>query len=358
MRRTHWPVVLKCSCTMVAVLVSTLQSFAQATDKQPQTSSRTVAVKEVLSWLPGDTETVVAANGPFPFPDFDSLERNDSEQQLPFSELEARMRSLPLGLFDLKNGGLAKRLKGKEATLAVEGSRHFRPPAALGGMRYEGCEIVAFSPAISLDRASFLRNAAASAVRFEEIAGLKIAVFEEQQENDVWTTFVGFPRNNIVLVATNKDYLRTVLMRMGNASGPRALPADLPEWTYVNTSATVWGLRHYQKVNADLDPTSPFSGKKAANVPDDLAVGLGFWFEPAGRMAHVIYLSASKDARQVVQSYLSLADAESASPEELQIRLRERAPNVIEGTVELPAAEVFSRFLFGLLAMLGHAVYL
>ena len=125
------------------------------------------------------------------------------------------MRILPLGLFELKNGGLAKRLKGKEVTLAVEGSRQFRPPAALGGLRYEGCEIMVFNPAITLDRASFMRDATATEVRSENIAGLKVAVFEELQENDVWTTFVGFPRNNIVLVATNKDYLRTVLVRNG-----------------------------------------------------------------------------------------------------------------------------------------------
>jgi hypothetical protein len=358
MTRTHCPLVLKCLFTMAALFVSTLQSFGQATDTQPQTGSRQVGLKEVLSWLPGDTESVMAANGPFPFPDSGGLEWNDSEQQLPFAELELRMRILPLGLFDLKNGGLAKRLKGKEVTLAVEGSRHFRSPAALGGVRYEGCEIIVFNSAIILDRASFMRNAAATAVRSENVAGLKVTVFEELQENDVWTTFVGFPRNNTVLVATNADYLRTVLVRMAHASEPRALPEDLPEWKYVNTSAPVWGLRHYQRLNADLDPTSPFSGQHAANVPDDSAVGLGFWFEPVGRMAHVIYISANKDARQVLQSYLGLADAESASPRELQLRLRELAPSVIEGSVELSPAEVFSRFLLGLLAMLGRAVYL
>ena len=355
--RTRWPLVLKCSCTM-ALFVSTLQSFGQATDRQPKTGSGRMTAKELLSWLPDDTETVIAANGPFAFPDFAGLEWNDSEQQLPLAELEARMRSLPLGLFDLKNGGLAKGLKGKEVTLAVEGSRHFRPPAALGGMRYEGCEIIVFNPAITLDRASFMRNATATAVRSENIAGLKVTVFEEPQEDNVWTTFVGFPRDNTVLVATNADYLRTVLLRMAHASEPRALPGDLAEWKYVNTGTPVWGLRHYQRLNADLDPTSPFSGQHAANVPDDSAVGLGFWFEPAGRMAHVIYMSASKDARQVLQSYLGLADAESASPRELQLRLRELAPSVIEGSVELSPAEVFSRFLFGLLAMLGRAVYL
>jgi hypothetical protein len=80
----------------MALFVSTLQSFGQATDRQPKTGSGRMTAKELLSWLPDDTETVIAANGPFAVPDFAGLEWNDSEQQLPLAELEARMRSLPL----------------------------------------------------------------------------------------------------------------------------------------------------------------------------------------------------------------------------------------------------------------------
>jgi hypothetical protein len=60
--------------------------------------------------------------------------------------------------------------------------------------------------------------------RFENVAGVRIAVIKEEVENDTWTTLVAFPRSNIVLVATNMDYLRRVLARIGGATGPRALP--------------------------------------------------------------------------------------------------------------------------------------
>jgi hypothetical protein len=161
-----------------------------------------------------------------------------------------------------------------------------------------------------------------------------------------------------VLVATDANYLHAVLARMRGASGPRALPETLPEWKYVNTRAPAWGLRHYQRQEASLDPTSPFGGQHAANVPDDLAVGLAFWFEPVVRkMATVTYLSANKNASQILQSYVSMADAESASPREFQTRLRRPTPGVIEGSVTLTLTEALDRLLFGLFAMLGHAVY-
>jgi hypothetical protein len=240
----------------------------------------------------------------------------------------------------------------------LEGSRHLRPPAALGQMRYEGCEIAVFDPTITLERDSFMTDTVGSVARFEEIAGVKIAVFREQQEDDVWTTFVGFPRSNIVLVATNADYLRVVLTRMGGATGPRALPETLAEWKYVNTSAPAWGLRHYQRSQARLDPTSPFAGLNAASVSDKMAIGLTYWFEPAERrMATVAYLSGSGNAGQILQDYLGVADAGFASPREFQIQLRQPTPGVIEGSLALSQKESFARFLFGLLAMLGHAVY-
>jgi hypothetical protein len=351
-----WPIqcrlVVKSSSTIATLFLCAIPCISQIRAKQPQPTSQQTGLKEVLSWLPDDTETVIGANGPLPLPDFDRLRGDDSGQpQLSSAELEQRMRILPLGLFGLRNGGLREHLKGKALTLEVEGARHFRQPSALGNMLYEGCEVAVFGSAITLDRDSFLKNAATSTVRFEDIAGVRIAVFEEQEENDVWTTFIGFPRTNIVVVATNADYLRAVLERMGGASGPRALPETLPEWKYVNTLAPVWGLRHYRKQEADLDPTSPFSGD------DTLAVGLAFWFEPAvRRMATVTYLSANTNASQILQDYLSMADAKSASPQEFQIRLRRPASSVIEGSVTLSLKEGLDRFLFGLMAMLGHAV--
>jgi hypothetical protein len=94
-------------------------------------------------------------------------------------------------------------------------------------------------------------------------------------------------------------------------------------------------------------------------VLDDQAVGVSFWFEPAAsRVATVSYLSSNGNARQILQDYLGVEDAQTASPQEFQIRLRQPAPGVVQGSVTLSSFESFGRLYLGLLSMLGHAVYL
>ena len=265
----------------------------------------------------------------------------------------------PLDLLNFKNGGLGELLKGKTISLAIEGSRRFRPPRALGLMRYEGCLVLVFGPAVSLDRAAFMKAATKSAIRFEESAGTRIALFEEQSENDTWATFVGLPRANVVVVATNLDYLRTLLRRMLGATGTRALPQDLAEWKHVDTNALVWGLRHYQKQNAQLDPSSPLQGQNTANFPDPSAVGVTFSFSRAvERKATVDYLSGNGDARHILSGFLMMEDAATAAPREFQMRLRQPAAGVLEASIDLTATEAVQRLLFGLMAMVGHAIYL
>jgi hypothetical protein len=75
-------------------------------------------------------------------------------------------------------------------------------------------------------------------------------------------------------------------------------------------------------------------------------------------MVTVNYLSSNGEARQILSDHLMLADSESASPREFQIRLRQREPGVVEGTASLSKTEAFYHLWFGLSAMLGHAVYI
>jgi phage tail protein X len=83
-----------------------------------------------------------------------------------------------------------------------------------------------------------------------------------------------------------------------------------------------------------------------------------FWIEPAKRTATVNYLSTNSQAREILSAHLGLADAATAFPRELQVSLRQSAPDVTEGVVPLSQVELFYRALFGLMGMLGHAVYL
>ena len=235
------------------ILVAVAASFYFA---RPRPAAQQSNLNQVLGWLPVDTETVLAANGPFAW-DPSALSNDSPSQERPTAtELEMQSRMFPLGLLNFKNGGLGEFVKRKSVSLAVEGSRRFRPPRALGLMRYEGCLIKVFIPTVSLDGAAFMRAAANSAVRFEAHNGTRIAVFEEKSEDDTWNTFVGLPHSNVAVVATNLDYLIASLDRMRGTPGTRAIPPNLSEWKHVDTNAPVWGMRVYQKQGADPDPSS------------------------------------------------------------------------------------------------------
>ena len=96
---------------------------------------------KIMSWLPADTETVTVARGPFVFPSM-VFENDAKDRAISDKELAQDFEELPLTLLRLKNGLLSKHLQGKRIALALEGARHFRSPAGLGMMPYEGCSIV------------------------------------------------------------------------------------------------------------------------------------------------------------------------------------------------------------------------
>jgi len=124
-------------------------------------------------------------------------------------------------------------------------------------MLYQGCTIIVLSSLRApLDFQTFRKRAGKRVKTVEEFGGRSISVFEEGVEDDIWTTYVAFPSPNVVVIATDHDYLHTVLTQMRRGPNTRAVPPELPEWKYVNTGAAVWGIRHYRNENAESDPTS------------------------------------------------------------------------------------------------------
>jgi hypothetical protein len=252
---------------------------------------------------------------------------------------------------------LKKYAKGEKILLALEGSRHFRAPSGLGEGPFQGCAIAIFADDITARANSFLKDSSATALRTEQIEGQQVTVFQEKREQDVWTTFVAFPKANVAVAATDEKYLQDVLARLAGKRGPRALPEDLPEWKYVNSHAAFWALRHYDNVGAEADPTSPFGGKKAANIPDDQAIGLTFSFDPAiSKTATVTYLSGNANILQNVRKNLFPIETEPGA-REMHIRYGQMGSGAVEGAYDLEHIESAEIFVFVLETLLGHAIY-
>src|SRR5260370_12078423 len=170
-----------------------------ATHETTQTSASN-GLKQVLSWLLADTETIAVARGPFVLA---GRSGQDETQDHAVSDQELRryFEDLPLALFHFNDGLLSARLKSKQIVLGVEGSRHFRAPADLGETPFEGAAIAVFADELGDDVSSFIRETRKVALLVEHIRGQHVPVFQEKLENDTWTTLVAFPNKHVVLVA-------------------------------------------------------------------------------------------------------------------------------------------------------------
>jgi hypothetical protein len=315
-----------------------------------------VTASQVLSWLPANTETLLTARGPLLLPNSQALSFEDRRTKA--QDLQQVFGGLTLGLFSAGNGGLEKRLEGKKILFAAQGSRAFRSPKDLGELLYEGCAIAIFADDLGAIPETFMKDAGKNALRIDEIESHKVAVFQEKMEQDVWTTFVAFPMKNIVIVATNQDYLSEVLARMRAPRMTRAFPETLAEWKYVDTQVEFWGVRHFDKYQSQLDPTSPFGGRKSANLPDEQAIGLTYQCDPSKELkATLVYLSGDKSGIRKIEEKRFPVSSEAESTAGLHIEYREIEPGAIQTRYDLSRLRPLSWFMFVFMAQLGHAVY-
>lgn len=350
--------IVKAAFIFFAAAFWAFECNAQSDVARPRAGDSRVSFSKAISWLPADTETLIVANGPFSIPPPESETDEARNRPLSKDEINEMFEALPVGLVGLPEG-LIEKLNGRKAAFAMEGSRHFRSPSGLGEMPYEGCDIVVFTGDVASLGDAFMNDSKNFATKFEEIEGQRVAEFRAKLEEDVWTTLVAFPRPNVLIVATSRDYLRDVLARIGGATGPRALPDDLPEWKYINIHDHCWGLRHYDKSQANLDPSSPIGGEESANFPDEKAIGLVFNTDATpGRGTTITYLSGAKNILTVVQEGLFPAQSEPDSVKDLRIHYREIAPGAVQGSFDLVHSEPAWYFTFVLMAVLGHGVYL
>ncbi|MGB6483881.1 MAG: hypothetical protein WBE86_10390 [Candidatus Acidiferrales bacterium] len=291
---------------------------------------------------------------------FRTGEDESRNSRVTTEELAKGFEGLTLALFNAKNGILEEHLEGQKVLFAMEASRHFRPPKGLGEMPFEGCALAIFKDNLGDRRDAFMKDAASVALRIQEIEGHKVAVFEEPSEQDTLTTFVTFPQAGVVLVATDEQFLRQVLSRMRDENGQsrRALPDALPEWKYVNKEAQFWGLRHYDRQQANEDPTSPFAGARTAD-PDDQAVALTYACDPsAAQKATLTYLSGPNADLKKIEQRRFPAASEPESTAGLHTQYAEIAPSVMQTTYQLDHSKPLDWFFFVLMGDMGHAIYL
>jgi hypothetical protein len=302
--------------------------------------------ENILWWLPENTETVVVAKNSYTI-----INHAESENV----DLRTAMKQFSFGsLSAIQDRRLIKPLLGHTVLLSVEGGRKFHPPSNLGSMLFEGCDVLIFGQDFAKIRDSYFNSAESHATAVQKIAGFKVMVFEEKLENDLWEIFIVSPKPNILICATNQDYLTEVLNRMMLKGKKRAIPDDLPEWKQVDTKAQFWAIRHYDRQNAKRDTTSPLFGEQAAaNVPDNQAIGITFSILPNSKNeARIRYLSTNGNAVGIANTLWN----QSAS--QVNPKISKVESGVVEIVAKIDNPEDYAVFLFSLFAALGHALYI
>ena len=309
------------------------------------------SINEVLWWLPEDTETVSVSRGPFKAPQVSEPSANIS----PNEYVDYALTAFNFTLFHtIRDGRFYKSIVGGAVKFCVEGSRKFREPTSLGGMLFEGCDITVLESGTVPSRSARISQMTQVANRVQTIAGQRVMMFEEKMEQDVWKIYVAVPTSNVLLCATNLDFITQVLIRMHHREDKRALPEDLPEWKEINTDAKFWAVRHYDRSDAPRDPSSPLSGKqRAANWPDTEAVGIVFNFDPdRSKVVTVKYLSGNKDALKI------FSDEHTKIGQGFKPVIRLREPGVVEMLLSFDSEDEVGISVLVLFRLLGRGVYL
>lgn len=326
-------------------------------------TTRPVDPQELMGWLPADTESVVAARGPFLIP-AESDKADDENDQAWFTrkatqtEIRSAFEELPLELF--YEFDLAKILKSSEVAYALQGSRHFREPK--GGtevMDFEGCSIIVFKKDLGELAGSLELAAIRDGARNDTIGGTRVLISEEKSEGAVFTRILAIPRSNIMLVANNRKYLREVLARMSQKSTPRALPGQLPEWQCLDANARFWGLRHYDPTQAKLDPTSPFGGEGTPSASNDSkAIGVLFALDPKNEQSLVITFLTGDEARVMAEASRGKSVVEPQEGVKFEVKLRSPKPGVLEQIYTLDRSSTLDYSILEIQFALGRGMNL
>lgn len=337
--------------------VSLVAEIPQSTKHSTGNSNQAVNEKDLLWWLPADTESVVAARGPFFIP-IDTSEKDEKEwftKRASAADIRAELVQLPLELF--YEVGLSDPLRGYTVAYAMQGSRHFRYPS--GGSEvtdYEGCSIVVFGRNVEGLENTIRRSTDWKGASKAVISGSPVLIWHQKTDDTEWEYLLAFPKPNVLLVANDRKYLSEVLERMSRKKMPRALPDQLPEWNFLDNDSRFWGLRHYDPAQAKDDPTSPLGADSAYVQSDPSAIGVLYALDPKNVRRLVVTSLSRDDVKTKAVAKQGHAVSEPQEGVKYEIGLLSPAPGVLEEVYTLDRSSTLDYCLLAIQFSLGRGM--
>lgn len=319
--------------TQAAQISRTLKGAVQGARNQSLSAAGSELADAILGWLPVDTMTLLVAQEPF------SVKAED-ERNIPSALDMARGYVLAL-LGSAEKGNLLTALKGRTVRLAAiairfgeEPDDHPAPnsPTPLGMVPYQGCGVYAFAEQVG--ESIFGRPPD------DSILGHRVWTSRGSQNDtpDRETYLVAFIEPDMLMACNDREFFEQLANRMGAAAQPRALPARLLEWKYVDRSVPLWGICHYSEKTAML--VAGITGGK-----DPGATGITVEFGLPSGAARARMIAKSAPWRDLAGS----PDFGGAA------KSREAASGVWELSIE-GKPEAASMAAFALMAYLGFVV--
>ena len=220
---------------LVALTAIVASGIAQCGEHPPRNAS--TELRRILDWFPEDTETLVAAQS-------FSISQPSHSETFP-GPAKAWLLSLALGeLEEFDSGVYLEPLIDRKVLIALNGMRRPKPVGSLGDFHAQGCVVVVFDGDLGqagVEWTGFVRK---NAEEIKKNAGREVFRFRSTKVKNCGLS-VYFVRlaPDTILCATHDEFLRQLLNRIDTPPRARAFPENLPHWTAIDRSATVWMIR-------------------------------------------------------------------------------------------------------------------
>ena len=331
---------------LAAELSKSLRTTVKGARDSALARSASSDIEDIIRALPQDTETIAVAQVPFTLSAMTPTVQIDALQV-------ARGYVLAL-LGAAEKGEVFKALEGRAMRFSMVMARNFRNHPSdgsqalpLGMIDYQGCSVYAFAGPIS---ETVFPKVPEISIFGKRVWLMQGKLYEQARDATPRTDTYLFTllKEDTILACNDRNFFESLVQRVSVPPVEHGLPANLPEWKYVERSAPFWGFRHFKPDAPGTDPTDPRRGGLMGSAYTG-TIGVTFQVEkPAGQIL----------ARWLSTSLTNPWERFTKSPE---IGSGSQTRRLADGTWELSVKDDLAPgyfTVFALMGMLGFVVLL
>ena len=217
--------------------------------------------------------------------------------QEPERDFQQEMLGSSIELFGLAGEAFAQNIAKHKIRFVLAAARRFGLPVIGRALTYLGCELIVFDNALP-DVA--LKAREQEKLNVELIENNRVVRIDTDVEwgdkDEKLSIWYAKPKPNILIAATDASVVKTILQRMAR---PTASPSPLlsfPEWKYVDTKSSVWGIRHRRTAT----PIYMVAKAWKKTLPPSSLSGVTFSYQPLPTASVAYRLHFTEEVKDVL----------------------------------------------------------